>query len=87
MSGFEEIDLCCPHCRTTLVKGYLKDIRDPVHIETLRSLGRSDLQALICPTCGHVELQALHPENLMHRDISDQDLGIGSEDRWFDSDL
>ena len=64
----------CPACSAEMVKGYLKGLKDSIHIETLQSLKGSALQAYVCPACGHIELRAADPKVLANKDISDQEI-------------
>lgn len=78
-----EVSIPCPHCGTEMIQGYLEGPMDTIHIESLQSLKGSPLQALICPACGHVELQATYPEDLARHDISDEELGaLSGEERF-----
>ena len=83
MSELEQSVISCPRCGTPLIIGHLKDQGKVVVVESLRSLESSPLDAWICPACGHVELQATHPECLAYNDIPDKDLGAG-RDEWKD---
>lgn len=71
----------CPGCGADMVRGYLKGIKDSVHIETLQSLNSSALQAFVCSACGHVELRAANPKALTKKDISDQEIEAFSRRR------
>ena len=64
----------CPRCGTEMIRGCLRDSLDVVYIEAWQSPKGSSLQALICPDCGHVELQATHPEYLARCDVSQEEL-------------
>ena len=64
----------CPGCGADMVRGYLRGIKDSVHIETLQSLKSSALQAFVCSACGHVELRAADPKVLANKDITDQEI-------------
>lgn len=63
----------CPKCGAPMLYGRLKGPVETIHVESLCSLEDSTLEALICPACGHVELHAAHPEQLCHKDISDEE--------------
>ena len=69
-----EIPVLCSCCETEMIQGCLKVPIDRVYIESSQSREGSLLHALVCPVCGHVELQAIHPENLIDHDISDEEL-------------
>jgi predicted RNA-binding Zn-ribbon protein involved in translation (DUF1610 family) len=71
----------CPGCGTEMVRGYLKGLKDSIHIETLQSLRSSALQAFVCPACGHVELRATDPKALANKDISDQEIEAFAKSR------
>ena len=71
----------CPGCGAEMVRGYLKGLKDSVHIETLQSLKGSALQAFVCSACGHVELRAADPKALANKDISDQEIETLSKGR------
>ncbi len=80
MSG---VSIPCPHCRTEMIQGYLEGPVDTIHIASLQSLKDSPLQVLICPACGHVELQATYPEDLARHDLSDKELdALSGEERF-----
>jgi hypothetical protein len=83
MSEPKQSVISCPHCKIPMISGHLKDPANVIYIESLCSLERSSLDAWICPTCGHVELQAAHPEDLARHDISDEEVGIDQKD-WQD---
>jgi predicted RNA-binding Zn-ribbon protein involved in translation (DUF1610 family) len=85
MSEHSQTQIPCPRCGAGMIPGHLRDVDKTVYVESLRSHTSSALQALICPTCGHVELEAIQPENLAHRDMSDEELGLDSEDEWSES--
>jgi predicted RNA-binding Zn-ribbon protein involved in translation (DUF1610 family) len=70
----------CPRCGTAMLIGRLQDPVNVIYIESLCSLKSSSLHAWVCPACGHVDLQAVDPQNLACHDISDENLGIGQED-------
>jgi predicted RNA-binding Zn-ribbon protein involved in translation (DUF1610 family) len=71
----------CPQCGTAMLIGHLQDPVNVIHIESLHSLQASSLYAWVCPACGHVDLQAVDPQSLARRDLSDQDLGIDDWDK------
>lgn len=75
--------MSCPRCGTHMINGHLKDPVNAIIVESLCSLETSTLEALICPACGHIELQATHPEDLARHDISDEGPDAHSED-WKD---
>jgi len=79
-----KVSMPCPRCGAKMIQGCLRGGGDVVYIKSLQSLEASSLQALICPACGHVELQAAHPEHLARHDISDEELdallGKGSQE-------
>jgi hypothetical protein len=64
----------CARCGTEMIGGYLKVPVDTVFINSWQSCKSSNLQAQICPVCGHVELQATCPQDLARHDISDEEL-------------
>ncbi len=64
----------CPGCGAEMLRGYLKGLKDSVHVETLQSLKGSALQAFVCAACGHIELRATDPQALANKDISDQEI-------------
>ena len=74
MSEFVEIPVLCSCCGTELIQGCLRVPMDRVYVESPQSCESSLLQALVCPVCGHVELQAIQPENLVDHDISDEEI-------------
>jgi hypothetical protein len=74
MSEYTDGSFQCPHCGTLMVQGTLRGLGETIHVETLQSLEDSPLRALICLACGHVELQAIRPENLTRHDITDEEL-------------
>jgi hypothetical protein len=80
MSEPEPSVILCLRCKTPMLAGHLKEATKIIHIQSLHSLEHCSLHAWICPACGHVELQAIHPEDLAHNDVSDEDLGIGQGD-------
>lgn len=57
-----------------MLDGYLTGPVELVHIESLQSLFGSSLRALICPVCAYIELRAERLENLVRKDISDEEL-------------
>jgi predicted RNA-binding Zn-ribbon protein involved in translation (DUF1610 family) len=63
----------CPLCGTETIRGYLRVPGDTVYIQSERSLRFSALQAVICPDCGHVALQAICPEDLSRQDRPDEE--------------
>jgi ribosomal protein S27AE len=79
----EKSVITCPRCGTPTIRGHLKDPVNAIIVESLCSLKSSNLEARICPACGHVELQATHPEDLARHDISDEEPDSRSED-WKD---
>jgi predicted RNA-binding Zn-ribbon protein involved in translation (DUF1610 family) len=70
-----KVHMKCPHCGMKMVPGYLRASGDKVYIQSEQSLEDSSLQALICPDCGYVELQATCPEALAQHHFSDEELG------------
>lgn len=70
----------CARCGTQVIIGHLKDPVEPIIVESVCSLETSTLEALICPNCGHVELQATHPEDLARHDISEDEPDAGATD-------
>lgn len=76
MSEPESSELSCLRCQTPMLVGRLKGPVNVVHVESLHSLEHCALHAWICPACGYVELRAVHPRNLAHNDISDEELGV-----------
>lgn len=64
----------CPRCGEKMISGYLKAGIDSIYVKSFQSKLESTLEALICPACGVVELQAGSPKNLSYHDISDTEL-------------
>jgi hypothetical protein len=80
MSEPEPSVIPCPRCNIPMLTGHLKEAVNVVHIESVHSLRHCSLRAWICPACGHVELQAIHPQDLARNDLSDEDLGFRRKD-------
>lgn len=74
MSHHDLVSEQCPRCGSQMVPGCLQAAVEIVHVGSLQSLEDSPLEALICLACGHVELQATCPENLVRQDISEEKL-------------
>lgn len=64
----------CPNCEITMLKGSLTGPVDRIHVESLQSYEGSDLEAYICPECGHIELEARSPEKLAHEDFTEDEI-------------
>jgi predicted RNA-binding Zn-ribbon protein involved in translation (DUF1610 family) len=80
MSESEESAALCPRCGTLMITGHLRAPANVIFVESLFSTRDSSLTAWICPACGHVELEATHPERLARHDIADRDLF--RQDEW-----
>lgn len=68
------ISMKCPRCGASMVPGYLRIAAETAYVVSMQSLESSPLQVSICLGCGHIELQALCPENLTRQDITDQEI-------------
>ena len=69
-----KVSVVCPHCSTEMIQGRLRCAKEVIYITSPQSLRGSTLQALICPACRHVELRAVHPEDLTRHDFSEEEL-------------
>jgi ribosomal protein S27AE len=72
----------CPRCGTEMIPGRLKVPMNQVYVVSYESMDNCSLEALICPECGHVELQAIHPEKLSCHDNADPEKEIIPEEYW-----
>ncbi len=68
------VRMLCPRCGSSMIRGMLRGPVETIHVESLQSLEDSSLQAMICPDCGCVELQAANPEKLARHDLSDEEI-------------
>ena len=73
-AGMWQFHMKCPHCGTKMILGYLGVPEKRVNVHSEQSLKSSPLQAVICPDCGHVELQAISPEDLARHDYPDEEV-------------
>ena len=69
MTESAETPRLCRECGTPLIDAYLTGPVDPVRIRSMRSFEGSDVQALVCPECGLIELRAETPWKLAQQDI------------------
>jgi ribosomal protein L40E len=60
----------CRRCGMEMISGRLYGRLDAIRIDSRQSLKGSPLRALVCPKCGHVELEATNPEALVSKDFS-----------------